>query len=421
MTQDELKQAVAQAAADYVAKNAPSGAVIGSPSYLSPEQVRGQGEVTASADIFSLGCVLFECLVGQPPFVAENTTALLAKILFDDAPPLSQLLAAIPEPLEALVLAMLAKDPAARPADAEVLLGALAALGPLQGGPAQRLAPRETSLTAEEQRLVSVVVMLRDDPRTAASPQDEERIFELQRELGAWGAQAEQLADGTFFVTLTQQRGGTPTDQAESAARCALLLHRSFPDGAVALAAAISCGGIVYAANNSVQGAVKKEEGGFDGDLGGLFVADFADDFFENVLHRHHARRTDHEPGPGGRCRSRDAAGRRAFQRLQQRAEGGRERQAPQGEAIGAVDGPRQRRCGGRRRRGLVGLQLELAGPVVGHHLARGIERRPWHQHPHTGDRRPHQQLHLGQMGVGHRSRMIGARNPISDLIRTQR
>ncbi|MFO0578603.1 MAG: protein kinase [Polyangia bacterium] len=212
------------------------GAVIGSPSYMAPEQVRGQGEVTPSADIFSLGCVLFECMVGQPPFVAENTTALLAKILFDDPPPLSQVLAAIPEPLEALLLRMLAKDPAARPADAQALLGALGALGPLQGGPAQRLAPRETALTAEEQRLVSVVVMIRRSQTAAASSEGEQRIFELQQELGVWGAQAERLADGTFFVTLMQQRGGTPTDQAERAARCALLLHRSFPDAAVALA-----------------------------------------------------------------------------------------------------------------------------------------------------------------------------------------
>lgn len=212
-----------------------SGAVLGSPNYLSPEQVRGQGELTPSADIFSLGCVLYECIAGHPPFVAENTTALLAKLLFDEATALSQLFTSIPPTFDALILRMLAKEPGARPSDAAALLRELAELGSLRGELALRPLVREPILTAEEQRMVCVLVMVQ--PGAAPSSlEGETRNLRLKEELAAWGAQAEQLSDGTFFVTLTQQPGGTPTDQAERAARCALLLLAACPAAVVAMA-----------------------------------------------------------------------------------------------------------------------------------------------------------------------------------------
>ncbi len=88
-----------------------SGVVMGTPAYMAPEQARGAPDVDARADIFSLGCVLYECLAGRPPFEGRHAMAVLAKILFEEAPALRGLRPDVPPALEALVARMLAKKP----------------------------------------------------------------------------------------------------------------------------------------------------------------------------------------------------------------------------------------------------------------------------------------------------------------------
>ena len=63
-----------------------TGIVIGTPGYMAPEQARGERDVDARADVFALGCVLFECLTGRPAFAGDNVMAVLAKILLEEAP-----------------------------------------------------------------------------------------------------------------------------------------------------------------------------------------------------------------------------------------------------------------------------------------------------------------------------------------------
>ncbi len=66
------------------------GMYLGTPGYLAPEQARGNDDVDARADVFALGCVLYECLTGKAAFAADNLMALLGKVLFEEAPRLRQ-------------------------------------------------------------------------------------------------------------------------------------------------------------------------------------------------------------------------------------------------------------------------------------------------------------------------------------------
>lgn len=89
-----------------------SGHVIGTPAYLSPEQVRGQ-KATPASDVYTLGVVLYECLAGRRPFDGSNPIEVARAHLEQVPPPLSTV---IPGPLRAAVIAALAKEPELRPA-----------------------------------------------------------------------------------------------------------------------------------------------------------------------------------------------------------------------------------------------------------------------------------------------------------------
>jgi len=107
------------------------GAVLGTPLYMAPEACRG-GEVDARADLYSLGCTWYHLLAGRPPFTASNTMALLRAHLDEIPPEIRTLAPATPLAIATLVMRLLAKDPAARPASAQALaneLHALAAAG----------------------------------------------------------------------------------------------------------------------------------------------------------------------------------------------------------------------------------------------------------------------------------------------------
>ena len=100
------------------------GALMGTPRYMSPEQVRSQN-VDERADIFCLGGVLFEMLAGQPPFVGETTQELLTAILEKEPKPLSVLVPKFPAVLEQVVMKALAKDSGKRHQNVSALLSDL--------------------------------------------------------------------------------------------------------------------------------------------------------------------------------------------------------------------------------------------------------------------------------------------------------
>ncbi len=198
-----------------------TGTLIGTPGYMAPEQVRTSGQVDARADVFALGCVLFECLTGVPPFSGDDTAAVLAKILFGAPPRVSELWPEAPGDLDVLVAQLLSKDPSLRPNHGADLAAALAALGPLAHGEA--VAPREPAGTPRpylggERRLLAVVML-------GSAPQDDELAQDaLRRTAQSYGGWLEHLADGSTVVVLEANRQ-VATDQAGQAARCALAMR----------------------------------------------------------------------------------------------------------------------------------------------------------------------------------------------------
>jgi serine/threonine-protein kinase len=105
------------------------GSVLGTAAYLSPEQAAGE-PVTAAADIYGLGVVLYELLTGRTPFVFESVTDLVAKHRESTVTPVRELEPAVPEALEAAVMKCLARNPDYRPASAAALAHELAAASP---------------------------------------------------------------------------------------------------------------------------------------------------------------------------------------------------------------------------------------------------------------------------------------------------
>ncbi len=206
-----------------------AGTILGTPSYMAPEQAQGLVDITPAADVFSLGCVLFECLAGAPPFVGDHVFAVLAKVLFEDTPRLRALRPEVPTEVEALVERMLDKDPARRPGDAAALLAALAALGDVEPTLA---APPAASPRAGpvEQELVSVILATREAAASSAAAADSETV-----DLTVFGGKLKRLADGTTVITLAHRRGAA-TDLAVRAARCALRLRDSGADWNIVLA-----------------------------------------------------------------------------------------------------------------------------------------------------------------------------------------
>jgi serine/threonine-protein kinase len=102
-----------------------TGLSMGTPYYMSPEQASADREPSASSDVYSLGCVLYEMLVGEPPHTGSSAQAVLAKILMGDAPTPTATRASIPANVDATVRKALEKLPADRFRTASEFVAAL--------------------------------------------------------------------------------------------------------------------------------------------------------------------------------------------------------------------------------------------------------------------------------------------------------
>jgi eukaryotic-like serine/threonine-protein kinase len=215
-----------------------TGSIIGTVGYMSPEQASGADDVEARADVFSLGCVLFECLTGRPAFAGRHAVAVLAKVLHEKPPRVSELRPALGDALDPLVASMLSKEREGRPRDASALLGMLQSLESIAAAaPAAR--PRaQTGVTDAERRVVSIILAA----PAAAEPQhapviDADRMRrkndELSRLAAKFGAELTHLEGGALLVVFRVL--GTAADLATRAADYALALRQARPELRIAV------------------------------------------------------------------------------------------------------------------------------------------------------------------------------------------
>ncbi len=106
-----------------------SGLIVGTPYYMSPEQASGDPELGAASDIYSLACVVYEMLVGEPPFAGTSVRAVMAKHARERPPSLRVVRPELPQRVEQAVHQALAKDPGQRPGSGEEFVKMLTRAG----------------------------------------------------------------------------------------------------------------------------------------------------------------------------------------------------------------------------------------------------------------------------------------------------
>lgn len=234
-----------------------TGAGIGTPEYMAPEQVRGQRELTPAVDVFALGCVLFKCLTGQSAFHAPTVDAVLARIVMSQAPRVRDLREDVPEPVDELVGLMLAAFPDVRPRDGSDVAGRLerVLLDVRDAGAVSAARRPAPSLTGRQLQPVAVVFVQPKlvitktitapvnpafDPPAPPTRETSESIISArerhaasaalattQRAVADMGVEPELLLTGSIAAKLTG--GATAHDLAVRAVRCAVAIRTVAP------------------------------------------------------------------------------------------------------------------------------------------------------------------------------------------------
>jgi serine/threonine-protein kinase len=175
------------------------GHTVGTVAYMSPEQAQGD-EVDGRADLYSLGCVLYQLLSGRLPFRSNLPSALMMMQVMDQATPLAAIRPDLPPGLPELVSDLMEKDRAVRPQTAAEVIDRIAAI---VGGPASGIAAEDAPAHEIDRRTVRAVDPASDRPETVGVPP-----WELQE------TRAQPAADPraqSVPPTIRENDGGAPT------------------------------------------------------------------------------------------------------------------------------------------------------------------------------------------------------------------
>jgi eukaryotic-like serine/threonine-protein kinase len=134
------------------------GTSLGTPTYMAPEQAAGDPDTDHRADIYALGCMAYELLVGQPPFHGLSPHQLFAAHIAERPAPLASRQPNVPPPLAALVMRCLEKDPAARPQTADEVLEALESVGTASGATATAPVVARDAVPRRGRRVIALTV-----------------------------------------------------------------------------------------------------------------------------------------------------------------------------------------------------------------------------------------------------------------------
>jgi Flp pilus assembly protein TadD/tRNA A-37 threonylcarbamoyl transferase component Bud32 len=167
-----------------------TGLAIGTAAYMSPEQALGERELDGRSDTYSLGCVLYEMLAGQPPFTGPNAQAVIAQRFTEPAPSVRRMRESIPDLVDQAIAKALARDAADRFQNASQLTAALLAR------PAGTTTSKQASITPQARALY-------DEARAVVERRESDRFADVLITLERVAMLAPRFAEGHTLLAIT--------------------------------------------------------------------------------------------------------------------------------------------------------------------------------------------------------------------------
>ena len=210
-----------------------TGATVGTPGYMSPEQARGERLSAPGIDEFGLGSTLYECVTGGPPFTGATPVAILAKVVFAEVRPACEVDPVVPVALSNLLEGMMKKKLARRVKDCHAVIAALDAMPPIADPRRPKPGAVHTAPTRPTGIVHCMVVASRGIPDDVNEPPTPDQLAQVEQAAGVWHAELEVLETGAVCAHVL----GDSRDATHRAACLALALKRVLGGFSIALSA----------------------------------------------------------------------------------------------------------------------------------------------------------------------------------------